>query len=320
MSGLSADYSVDRRKLRRSVTLWRALAFVGAFIAILGFAVSFSDRSLLNTAGPHIARLAIEGLITGDKTTLDLIRDVEKSSAVAVIVTLESPGGTTTGSEKIYDALRHLASKKPVVGVVGNLAASGAYIAALGTDHVVASGNSLVGSIGVLFQFPNFSKLLDTVGVKVEEVKSSPLKAAPNGFEPTSTEARAALAALVSDSFDWFKGLVKTRRQMSDDELAKVADGRVFTGRQAVGLKLIDALGGEDEAVKWLETQRGIAKGTPIRDWKKTPALDRFSLLSMAGTAARFLGMTGLSSVLMQGAQVNDGRMLDGLVSIWQID
>ena len=320
MSGSSADYNVDRRKLRRSVTLWRVLAFAAAFVAILGFAASFSDHDLLNPSGPHIARMAIEGLITGDKSTLDLIRDVEKSSAVAVIVTLDSPGGTTTGSEKIYDALRHLASKKPVVGLVGNLAASGAYIAALGTDHVFASGNSLVGSIGVLFQFPNFSKLMDTVGVKMEEVKSSPLKAAPNGFEPTSLEARAALAALVTDSFDWFKSLVKSRRGMSDDELANVADGRVFTGRQAIGLKLIDAIGNEEDAVHWLESQRGIAKNLVVKDWKKTPVLQRFGLLSMASVAARFMGFTGLSAVIMQGAQVNDSLMLDGLVSIWQID
>ncbi len=320
MSGFPADYNVDRRKLRRSVTFWRLLAFAAAFVAILGFAVSFSDHGLMTPGSPHIARLAIEGLITGDKTTLDLIRDVEKSSAAAVIVTLNSPGGTTTGSEKVYDALRHLASKKPVVGVVGDLAASGAYIAALGTDRVFASGNSLVGSIGVLFQFPNVSKLLDTVGVKMEEVKSSPLKAAPNGFEPTSPEARAALAALVSDSFDWFKSLVKTRRQMSEDELAKVDDGRVFTGRQALGLKLIDAIGNEEDAVHWLETERGIARNLAVRDWKKPQGLDRFGLFSMAAATARGLGLTGLSAVIMQGAQANDSQMLDGLVSIWQID
>ena len=107
-------------------------------------------------------------------------------------------------------------------------------------DHIVAQDTSLVGSIGVLFQYPNFTEVLKTIGIKVEEIKSSPLKAAPNGFEPTSPEARAAIEAIVLDSYAWFKGLVKDRRKMDDAQLAAVADGRVFTGRQGVGLKLVD--------------------------------------------------------------------------------
>ena len=122
-----------------------------------------------------------------------------------------------------------------MVVVVDGLAASGAYIAALSSEHIIAQDTSLVGSIGVLFQYPNFTDVLKTIGIKVEEIKSSPLKAAPNGFEPTSPEARAAIEAIVLDSYAWFKGLVKDRRQMDDAQLARVADGRVFTGRQAVG-------------------------------------------------------------------------------------
>jgi protease-4 len=130
---------------------------------------------------------------------------------------INSPGGTTAGSEQLYDALVRLKAKKPLVVVVEGLAASGGYITAIAADHIVAQQSSLVGSIGVLFQFPNFTELMKTVGVKVEEVKSSPLKAAPNGFEPTSPEARAALDALVKDSYAWFRGLVKERRGMDDD-------------------------------------------------------------------------------------------------------
>ena len=172
--------------------------------------------------------LAIEGLITGDRETLKLIQKIEDSKgAEAVLITIDSPGGTTSGAERLYDALRHLSAKKPTVAVVGSVAASGGYIAAIGADRIVALGNALVGSIGVLVQYPNFVKLLDTVGVKMEDVKSSPLKASPNGFEPTSPEARAALAALVSDSFTWFKSLVKERRGMTDEQLD---DCRGWTG------------------------------------------------------------------------------------------
>ncbi len=314
-----ADHLVDRRKLRRTVTMWRVLAFVAAGLAVVAVATSMGGRGFMRGSGPHIARIAIEGVITGDKDTISLLDDVAASDASALILTLESPGGTTTGSEKVYDAIRRVAAKKPVVGVVGNLAASGAYIAALGTDRIFASGNSLVGSIGVLFQYPNFAKLLDTVGVKMEEVKSSPLKASPNGFEPTSPDARAALAALVTDSYDWFKALVKDRRHMSDDELKTVADGRVFTGRQAIGNKLIDAMGGEKEAIAWLESEKGIAKALPVRDWKKAPGLERLGLLGSASSLARLLGFESLGNTLQQQADLSESRSVGGLMSLWQI-
>jgi len=202
---LFADYLAERRILRRKLSYWRIAAFAAV---ILGVAIA--SQRLLGPDGslgftPHIARLAIEGIITGDRETLKLIQKIEDSKAAeAVLISIDSPGGTTSGAERLYDAIRRLSAKKPTVAVVGSMAASGGYVAALGTDRIVALGNALVGSIGVLVQYPNFAKLLDTVGVKVEDVKSSPLKASPNGFEPTSPEARAALAG-VSDA-DMMKG------------------------------------------------------------------------------------------------------------------
>ena len=313
----SADYVVDRRRLRRQVTFWRVAAFVVAALAILGLGVRFSGLAGTQNQ-PHVARLAIRGLITGDDETLKTIRAIADSKAAAAVITIESPGGTTAGSELLFDELRRLAAKKPVVAVVGTMAASGAYIAALGADRIFAKGNSLVGSIGVLVEFPNFSGLLDKIGVKFESVKSSPLKAAPNGMEPTSEAARAAVAALVADSFDWFKGLVKDRRHMSDEELAQVADGRVFTGRQGVPLKLIDAIGGEREAIAWLESEKGIAKDLPVRDWRPEKSLG-FGLLGSAASVADGFGLTGLAGVLKRSEAAAESQLLDGLVSIWQL-
>ena len=142
--------------------------------------------------------------------------------------------------------------------VVDGLAASGGYIAAMASDHIVAQDTSLVGSIGVLFQYPNFTDLLKTIGVQVETMRSTPLKAAPNGFEPTSPEARAAIEAIVKDSYAWFRDMVQDRRKLTGDALDKVADGRVFTGRQAIDLKLIDEIGDEQTAIDWLAKQKGI--------------------------------------------------------------
>jgi protease-4 len=313
----SADYIVDRRRLRRQLTFWRVAAFVVAAIAVVAAFSKFSGVAALQSE-PHIARLAIKGLITGDDATLKVIRDIADSKASAVVLTIESPGGTTTGAELVFDELRRLAAKKPVVAVVGTMAASGAYIAALGADRIFVQGNSIVGSIGVLVEFPNFSGLLDKLGVKFEAIKSSPLKAAPNGLEPTSEAARTAMAALVNDSFEWFKGLVKDRRHMSDEELAQIDDGRVFTGRQGIPLKLVDAIGGEREAIAWLESEKGVAKNLPVRDWKPAKTFG-LSLLGSAASIADGLGLTGLASLMKQSDEVSQTQLLDGLVSVWQL-
>jgi protease-4 len=185
---LDADHIVDRRRMRRKLTFWRIFTITLAILAIVGLAVVVNSpgAGLAGGASPYIARVTIQGLIRGDQQRVEAFERLGRSSAQAVIIRVDSPGGTVGGSEQLYDALIRLKAQKPMVVVVDGLAASGGYIAALAADHIVAQSSSLVGSIGVLFQYPNFTDLLKTVGVKVEEVKSSPLKAAPNGFEPTS--------------------------------------------------------------------------------------------------------------------------------------
>ncbi len=317
---IEPNYLVDRRGLQRKLSFWRvtAIALLIVGIAVAGLRMSGSFTPL--TLTPHIARLSIQGMITGDRGTLRLIDEIEKSSANGVLISIESPGGTTTGSERLYEAIRKLAAKKPTVAVVGTVAASGAYIAAIGADRIVARGNSLVGSIGVLVQYPNFAKLLDTVGVKMEAVKSSPLKAEPSGYEPTSPEVHAALESLVADSYAWFKDLVRDRRKLNENELANVDNGRVFTGRQSMNLKLIDQIGGETEAVDWLEREKGVPKGLPIRDWKLDRSLERLGLFGMSARLAEALGLPGLADLFDHGQTLGDARLLDGLVSIWQVD
>lgn len=315
----TTDYLLDRRRLRRKLGWWRMGAIVAAVIAALIALSRLSGADSPDKLTPHVARLSLQGVITGDKDTIDLIKKIgESSQAKAVLLTIDSPGGTTTGAERLYNELRRLGEKKPVVAVVGTVAASGAYIAALAANTIVAESNSLVGSVGVLFQFPNFYKLLENVGVKVEEVKSSPLKAAPNGYEPTSEAAKAAIANLVADSYGWFKDLVKQRRGLDDAELAKVADGRVFTARQGVPLKLVDMIGGEREAIVWLETNKNIAKDLPVRDWKKKSSIERLGLVEGAAALARVAGLAAIAEVLDQAASAEKSASLDGLLAIWQ--
>src|SRR5215510_6310898 len=315
---LDSDVIVDRRRIRRKLTFWRvaaALAVIGAVVTI-GLIATPGGRGSLATTG-SIARVKIDGLIRSDSDRVEALERLEKSQSAAVIVHINSPGGTTAGSEQLYDSLMRLKAKKPVVVVVEGLAASGGYITAIAADHIIAQQSSLVGSIGVLFQFPNVTELMKTIGVKVEEIKSSPLKAAPNGFEPTSPEARAAIDALVKDSYAWFRGLVKERRGMDDTLLEKVADGRVFTGRQAVDLKLIDQLGDEKAAIAWLVAEKKVKSDLPVRDFKLTP---RFGDLTFLRTAASVtldaLGLSSIARQIEQGGvtQAVDQLSMDGML------
>lgn len=319
---LDSDVIVDRRRLRRKLTFWRVIAAVVAIVVVVGAGMMLTRSSPSGlAAGGAIARIKIEGLIQSNNDRIEALERLENSSAAAVVVQINSPGGTTAGSEQLYDALVRLKAKKPMVVVVEGLAASGAYIAALASDHIVAQQTSLVGSIGVLFQLPNFTGLLKTVGVQVEEVKSSPLKAAPNGYEPTSPEARAALESLVKDSYAWFRNLVQTRRAMDEAQLDKVADGRVFTGRQAVDLKLIDQIGDEKTAVAWLVSEKKVKSGLPVRDFKLAPKFGDLSFLrATASIALEALGLDAVARRVEQAglAQAIDRFGLDGMLALWQ--
>ena len=317
---LDADLIVDRRRMRRKLTFWRVIAVLVAIAAVVALAATLRRGEVLTAGGDYIARVKITGLIRNDQDRVDSLDRLAKSSAKAVIVHIDSPGGTTAGSEQLHNSLRQVAAAKPLVVVIDGLAASGGYIAAMSADHIVAQGTSLVGSIGVLFQYPNVSELLKTIGVKVEEIKSSPLKAAPNGYEPTSPEARAAIEALVKDSYDWFRGMVRDRRKLDDAALQTVADGRVFTGRQGLELKLVDQLGNEKTAVDWLAREKGLKADTPVRDWQLKSRFSDLSVLHLATTVV--LDAVGLGSFARRietwgSIQAVERLNLDGLLALW---
>jgi protease IV len=320
---LDADTIVDRRRMRRKLIFWRVLAVLVAICAVvaIGAALRVPGTAVLTgTPGSSIARVTITGLIRGDQERVEALERLGKSRARAVIVHINSPGGTTAGSEQLHDSLRRLQEKKPLVVVVDGLAASGGYITAIAADHIIALETSLVGSIGVLFQYPNVTDLLKTLGVKIEEIKSSPLKAAPNGFEPTSPEARAAIESIVSDSYAWFKNMVKARRNLDDAALERVTDGRVFTGRQGLALKLIDEIGDEKTAIAWLAKEKNIDPNTPVRDYRLRDRLGDLPFLHTAVVAT--LDAVGLGSLARRleewgAVQAMERLNLDGLLALW---
>lgn len=313
---LDPDVVADRRRLKRRLGLWRAVAFLAAVAAILLLVARLGGvDDLVDKARPHIARLTVQGVIVPDRKLLETIDKIAEADAVkGVIVSIDSPGGATSAGEGLYTALRKLAAKKPTVTHVGSLAASAGYLTAIATDHIVARRTALTGSIGVLVQWPDVSRLMDTVGVKYEDVKSTPMKAEPNPFKPTSPEARAMLDKVVKDTYAWFVGLVAERRGLALDKAFELADGRVVTGRQAVDLKLIDEVGEESVAVAWLES-KGVAKGLKIRDWKPEKTLGDWGVAESIARAV----VRGTVAALGLESRVETLRQLDVPQSVWHL-
>jgi protease-4 len=316
---LDSDLIVDRRRMRRKLTFWRVATVLVIIAAVVGTAATLTRQGTA-LGGGAIARVTIEGLIRANKERVSAFERLAKSDAKAVIVHINSPGGTVAGSEQLHDSLLRLKAKKPIVVVVDGLAASGGYIAAMASDRIVAQQSALVGSIGVIFQYPNVTELLKTVGVKIEDVKSSPLKAAPSGYEPTSPEARAAIEAVVMDTYAWFRDMVRDRRALNQTMLDRVSDGRVFTGRQAIELKLVDELGDEQTAINWLAREKNIDPNTPVRDFRLQ---QRFSDLPFLHAAMigllELAGFSGLAERLNDWGTIQalERLNLDGLLALW---
>lgn len=314
---LRADEMIDRRRLRRKLTFWRVVAIGVAALAIAASAGWAIRDGLGGVAASHIAKVRIEGTITEDEELLKRLKDVTESASVkGVILSIDSPGGTTAGGEAIFEAVRKLATAKPTVAQVGTLAASAGYMIASASDHIVARQSSIVGSIGVLVQFPNFTGLMEKIGVTLDEVKSSPLKAEPSPFNVTTDQERAMLRAMIMDSYDWFVGLVDDRRPLSRAEVVALADGSIFTGRQALARKLVDELGGEEKAKDWLVT-KGVDSKLEIVEWKPRSSTTDFFLSSAIGQGiAGYLGLPGLDADLLEKIGA-DRIFLDGMLSLW---
>ena len=298
------------RQLRRRLTFWRVLAVL-AVVTALALALW---RAAPSVAGAHVARIRIDGFITGQQKMLDLIDQLARNQRVkALIVRIDSPGGTTAGSEALYRALKRLAQKKPVVTVMDGIATSGGYMVALAGERIFASPNTITGSIGVIVQWPELHELLGRVGVRVQSVRSGPLKALPNTFEPTPESARQALEALVRDSHEWFVDMVAKRRKLDAATVRRLADGRVYSGRRALQEKLIDALGDERAARRWLEKAHGIAFDTKVVEYRPRESL--LKELGVPGALAAILRLFGLD--VATPALLTRRSGLDGLLSVW---
>src|SRR5262245_4144403 len=315
---LDADQIVDRRRLRRKLSFWRVAAFVLLALFAIAMVEIFGGRDGFSAlAPPQIARVTVSGFITEDRDEIELFDKLAKTDGVkGVIVAIDSTGGATSGGEALYEGIRRLAAKKPTVATVGTFGASAAYMAAIATDHIVARRTSITGSIGVIFQFPEVGELLKTLGVNIEEIKSAPLKAEPSPFRPASDEAKAVIQAIIKDSYDWFVDIVAERRGLQRTDALSLADGRVFTGRQALAAKLVDEIGGEEAALAWLGT-KGVSPDLPVRDWKPERSDGGFfSASAVLLWFARELGLGERAGIIDR--ILPERLKLDGLLSVWQ--
>jgi protease IV len=299
---MDADHAVDRRRLKRRLIVWQ----VAAIVAVVGFVVAAFGGFTDITRGDYVARVFVDNLILDDPDRdRSLARIADDPRVKALVVRIDSPGGTVVGGETLYESLRTIAEKKPVVAVMGEVATSAAYMTALGADRIFARPGSLTGSIGVILQTADMTGLLERIGIKPELVKSRPLKAQPNPFETFTPEAREVTRQVVLDLFDLFVDMVADRRGMSREAVLVLADGRVFSGRQALANGLVDALGGETAARRWLAEERGIDADLRTRD-VETDEDEPVWRRMLEGT----IGKTLLSERLN----------LDGLVSLWHPD
>ncbi len=301
---LDSDRMIDRRRLKRHLAIWRTLAvlFLIAFlVALLGDKGEFLRREA-------IARLTVEGFILSDRERDETLADIASDpETAALIVHIDSPGGTVVGGESLFHALRGVAEKKPVAVVMGEVAASAGYMSALAGDRIFAREATITGSIGVIWQTTDITGLLEKLGISAEAIKSGPLKAVPSPLEPLTPLVREASREMVLDIFHLFVDMVSERRNLSRPKVLSLADGRVFTGRQAVANHLVDEIGGEKEARAWLSQRYDIDSSLPVYELeieRDEELLESF--------------FTSLKKAVL-GKRVFPERVtLDGLISLWQ--
>lgn len=297
---MELDAIVDRKQLKKKLLIWRISAIL-ASVTLVIFLIGNFD-SIKNS--DHIAVLKISDIIVDDPNrSKALIKIANDKLIKALIVHIDSPGGTVVGGETLYLHLREVAEKKPVVALISDLATSAGYMAAIAADQIFARQSSITGSIGVIVQTTDITVLLSKLGIKPEAIKSAPLKAQPNPLEPMNENTRSATRLVVEDIFNMFIDMVATRRKMDKKKVKQLADGRIYTGRQAVKNGLIDAIGGEKEALDWLSNTKSINNQLPL----KILNFDRDNSF-MEKILDRFIGKISIS----------DRLRLDGLVSLWQ--
>jgi protease-4 len=252
-----------------------------------------------------VAKLSVAGEITNTDREVEALDAVAKDARLkALVVRIDSPGGGVYASERLHDAIARVAAVKPVVAVMGDLAASGGFMAALPARRVFANSSTLTGSIGVKFETTEYSGLMSKIGVSSETIASGPLKDQPSSSHPLSEAGREELRGVMLDIYEQFVSYVAAGRHMDIVKVRALADGRVFTGRQALQAGLVDEIGDEHAARVWLAANAGVPESLPIEKLALPPDPTRAGVFRSAAEV--------LKSVLFQGV------VIDAPKALWQ--
>lgn len=268
------DYLIDRYNLKNSTNKWKFIAFILFFIVL--FMRFYHQRyNIAKIKSDYIASIEVTGMLVQDKEIIKSLDKIANDSKIkAVLVNINSSGGTGVGGESLYREFRKIAEKKPIVASIGETGASAAYMAAIGADRIYAYNISLVGSIGVIIMSIEVSEFAKKHGINLELIKSSPLKAIPNYFEKLNDQQRVQVQNLVNQSNEFFVELVKKRRNLAEDDLKKVSNGSIFTGRKANELGLIDQVGDASDAIKWLKRKDNL-KNLEVKSYNLVKPLSK---------------------------------------------
>lgn len=278
---ISPDYLIERKRNKSQITRWKMISLLLIIVvAFIGGNKVFSNKELPlmpgNIKGDYIASIILEEVIYDNLPRVKKLEKIaENDNIKALIIHINSPGGSVVGSEMLYNAFRKIAKNKPVVVVMDSVAASGGYLIALGADYIIAHNGTITGSIGVLMEMAEITELAERMGIKFNNFKSNDLKANPSFTEKLTPEAQKAVMDNVFDVYDYFTELVAQRRNLDINFVRKIADGRIYSAKLALEYKLIDEIGNEDSAVKWLEEKRELAKDLKISEIKLNPR-DKF--------------------------------------------
>ena len=241
---------------------------IKSFILIILF---FSSVTVFNKNykdSPFIAKLYLEGIISNDTDLVEKINQLKKKENLkAILLKVNSPGGTFVSSKEIYDSLKFFDDTIPIAIYMKEVATSGAYLVSLGADQIFANTGTITGSVGVILQTADISILLDKIGINPLVIKSGDLKAVPNPLEKSNEYQISYVKDIVIIMQKEFSKIVKLEREISAENFLKINDGRIFTGSQAKEINLIDEIGVEDDAIEWLKKKAGLDDKVKIIDY-----------------------------------------------------
>ena len=267
-------------------------------VAIFFFVILISDNRYKK---PHIAKVTIDNIITQDSFRYEKLEELSQNkNTKAVIVFINSPGGTVVGGETLYKSIKSIAQQKPIISVMGEVATSAAYMASLGSNYIFAQEGTITGSVGVLVLSSEFTELAKKIGISTEVIKSGDLKASPSPLEKMTPKAREQMEKIVQEISKNFINLVKKERKLNNNKTQLISDGRIFTGQSALQIGLIDSIGNIKEAKEYLKIEHNIDM-LPILNMeiiKKEKMIEKFlSLFTNKINASKLLNLKGLISI-----------------------